>query len=435
MIKQFQSSVLLIVLFSFIGLSFQGCLKDECSARQTFTQFIPIYKKLDEIRTDIKIGPGKALKNPGKLYFYDNFIIINELKEGLHIIDNSNPKQPESIAFVAIPGNVDMAAKGGRLYADNYIDLLTFNIENPRSPKLIQRTENVFERYHLDQDLGYLVDYEPTQVTQTIDCSDPRFGSGWFWNRGFLTVDVADANFAGAPSAEALGNATATAAGPGIGGSLARFTIVDKLLYTVDEWNLRIFDLNNCDDPDHVSTVNVGWGIETIFPHEDRLFIGANHGMFIFDNSDPLNPVQQSLFSHARACDPVYVVGDIAYVTLRDGTRCDGFNNQLDVVDVSDLRSPRLLHSYEMDNPHGLSVLENTLFLCEGVHGMKVFDVEDIAAIDKNRLDWVKDIHSYDVIALPNKTALLIGQDGLYQFDISDPRKLQQMSVIPVDRD
>ncbi|MBK8279937.1 MAG: hypothetical protein IPK94_07395 [Saprospiraceae bacterium] len=50
-----------------------------------------------------------------------------------------------------------------------------------------------------------------------------------------------------------------------------------------------------------------------------------------------------STFSHARACDPVYVEGDIAYITLRNGTRCENFTNELDVVDITNITSPRLI--------------------------------------------------------------------------------------------
>ena len=151
--------------------------------------------------------------------------------------------------------------------------------------------------------------------------------------------------------------------------------------------------------------------------------------MYIFDNTDPLAPTLMSKFNHARGCDPVVVHDDIAFVTLRDGTVCDGFANQLDVVDVSNLASPKLLYSFEMDNPHGLGVDGDALFICEGKYGLKLFDKSDLSQIGNRLKNWIQDINAFDVIPIDN-LLILIGEDGLYQFDYSDLNHIKLLSVI-----
>ena len=156
--------------------------------------------------------------------------------------------------------------------------------------------------------------------------------------------------------------------------------------------------------------------------------------MFIYDNSNPIHPTFLSEFQHSRACDPVFVSGNHAYVTLRSGTWCDGFTNQLDVINIEDLTNPYEVASYPMDNPHGLSIKDDVLYLCEGESGLKVFNIEDVNNIDGNRIDEVKDFNTYDAISIPNKEVLLVvGEDGLYQFDTSEPSNLKELSVISVD--
>lgn len=120
---------------------------------------------------------------------------------------------------------------------------------------------------------------------------------------------------------------------------MARFTIFDKYLYAATQSDLLVFDISTAEKPDSVNKINLGWGIETIFPYKDKLFIGSNTGMYIFDNSNPAKPVRQSIFQHARACDPVVVEGDKAYVTLRQGW-CGQSPNQLDIVNISSLTNP-----------------------------------------------------------------------------------------------
>ncbi|MEO7175937.1 MAG: hypothetical protein ABIV51_08660, partial [Saprospiraceae bacterium] len=147
---------------------------------------------------------------------------------------------------------------------------------------------------------------------------------------------------------------------------------------------------------------------------------------------NPDQPKYLSKFDHASSCDPVYVVGNTAYVTLRSGTRCQGFTNQLDILDVSDLRSPSQISTFAMDNPHGLSIVDKTMYLCEGIYGLKVYDVTDNKKIELK--SQIKNHHAFDVIALDSNLLMMIGDDGFYQYDISDPLQLKELSRIEVQR-
>src|SRR5690348_6755403 len=90
-----------------ILLSLNGCFKDNCS--RTYTIYRPVYKPLSEVRLNMKGGAPRDVENPGKIYLYGNYIFLNDLQKGIHVIDNSNPSTPKNVAFISIPGNVDMA--------------------------------------------------------------------------------------------------------------------------------------------------------------------------------------------------------------------------------------------------------------------------------------------------------------------------------------
>ena len=64
----------------------------------------------------------------GKIYIKGDYIFINEKKEGIHVIDNSDPSNPRNISFIAIPGNLDIAVMGNILYGDSYTDLVAVDI-------------------------------------------------------------------------------------------------------------------------------------------------------------------------------------------------------------------------------------------------------------------------------------------------------------------
>jgi hypothetical protein len=428
----------LLLFCAFAGaLMFNACIKaDDCSVKRTFTEFIPIYKTAAEIRGKVVATTPRDLKNPGKIYSYGKYLFINELKEGFHIIDNSNPSSPKKVSFVAIPGNVDMAVKDNVLYADNYTDLLAIDISDAANPKLMTRLESVYQnQFSFDQARGFLVEWQPTPRTTTIDCSDPNFNAPFFSGGGNIFVatsnDVVRGSLFSSKSAGISTNSTGQVS-VGTGGSFARFTIVDDYLYVVSQWELTAFFVKNAAKPIRGASINAGWNIETIFPLKDKLFLGSQSGMFIYDIAAPGSPALLGQFSHARACDPVFVDGNTAYVTLRDGTRCNSFTNQLDIVDVADLRNPKLLRSYPMKNPHGLSVLNKKLYLCDGADGLKVYDIADINAIDKNLLSHINTFFGYDVIALEDNLIMVIGENGLFQFDATDAKKLKQLSMMPV---
>lgn len=405
-----------------------GCTKDQCQEEYTYYEQVPVYKSLNEIRTAITNEAARNLKNPGAIYFYNDLVLINERREGIHVIDNSDPSNPIPLSFINIPCNTNMSVRGNVLYADNCLDLLAIDITDPTSVEVLSRTENIFEELWFDEQQNkYLVYYDQEKRTIIRDCGAETSGGLRIFGQDDVLIDVAQLD-----ESSGLGNGST-----GVGGSMARFTIAKDHLYMVSEFDLKVFELSNPLQPSQTNTISLGWGIETIFPHGDQLYIGSNSGMFIFDNSSPSNPTMLSALAHATACDPVFVKDNFAYVTLRDGTFCEGFNNQLDLIDISDLRNPTLVKSFNMDNPHGLSIDGNNLFLCEGSYGLKVFDIEQPEKLNNNRLEWVKDLHAFDVIVLPGEgnTAMVIGEDGFYQYNFDNPNNLKLLSKIQVDRE
>lgn len=429
--QHFPALILLAVLASFF---LQGCLEDQCDETYTYTYYEPVYKTLADIRIPVVAEGPRTMENPGKLYFHQNYILVNEVEEGVHIIDNSNPAAPQRVAYLPIPGNVDISMRGHILYADNYMDLLAIDLSNIAQPQVTSRAEDVFGFYgQSNANEGVLVGYKKTEQAREYSCTEYP-GKPWWERDGGMWVDE---NFFGAgqdffgPQDLQQGSGAAANVQTSVAGSMSRFGFSGHHLYAIDGRYLDVYDISNLAQPNKLGEVYVGWGIETLFPHGEHLFIGAENGMYIFNNSNPAAPYEQSVFQHARACDPVFVSGDKAFVTLRDGTECEGFANQMDIVDISDLSNPYLLKSYEMHNPHGLSVTPSQkVYLCEGDGGLKVLDATDPHNVET--LGDKGDFDAYDVIALSESHLMVIGKDGFYQFDASDPADIRQLSLIAV---
>lgn len=415
------------ILFLLIFLGSTSCL-DEYT--EVFTANSPIYLSYEDLRAGVKSASTRDLVNPGKIYFKDGYLFVNEEFEGVHIIDNRNPSNPQNVGFIEIPGNVDIAIKNDILYADSYIDLVAIDISDVNNPQEVNRVEEVLpyalppydEEYRVadvDEEKGVVIDWEIKKVRQEMEY---HYYPVYRW--GYAEMDMAMSN--------SSGGAVPQGTTFGTGGSMARFGLYSDYLYAVDRADLHIFDVKTPESPNDIGKQNVGWDVETMFIYDGYMFLGTQSGMRVFNLDVPTVPNYVSDFWHVTSCDPVVVDDGYAYVTLRGGTRCGSTVNRLDVLELSDdYKDNTLIGSYPLNGPYGLGIDGDILFVCDGDAGLKIYDVTDKYHIDNNQIANFPNINTYDVIPF-NDYLFMIGDDGFYQYDYSDIQNIYQISFIPV---
>jgi hypothetical protein len=421
--KIFLTAVMLPAAFGMFLL--QGCLKDSYQRTYSYTYYKPVYKTTEEVRANIRSNAARAIERPGKIYIRGSYIFLNEIDMGIHVIDNSNPAQPRNIAFIDIPGNMDIAVKGNMLYADLYTDLVAVDITDPAHAVLKKVVENMFPQRYYDSyfrpdSARVIARWEKRDTTVT-----ERSNIGGWLKSGDIFMSYSAMSNAG------QSGASASVSPYGVGGSMARFAIVNERLYTVNTQDLNVVNISNPADPVNTRGTSLGWNIETIYPFMNKLFIGSTSGMFIYQINNPDNPTQVGQFSHVRSCDPVIADNEYAYVTLRSGSACQGFTNELEVLKLNNLTDPALVKIYSMTNPHGLTKDGNLIFICDGQDGLKLYNAENV--FDLKLLQQLAGIEAYDVIALGG-SALVVATDGLYQYDYSNPSNLRLLSKITISK-
>jgi len=382
-----------------------------------------------EFRSSFGKSEAADITHPGKIYFKDDYLFVNEYQKGIHVIDNSDPSAPEKIAFYEIMGNVDMAISGNTLFADSYIDLVAIDISDVNQPVEIGRLENVFPDVVPEGDNmypytaenkpgGVIVGWEVKTVTEKREAGT---AGGWFPRSDYMTMETA-LNTTG-------GN---WSGGAGVGGSMARFMLHEQYLYLISQpGRLKTVDIGASPEMTVADSVDVSRTMETLFRLNDKLFAGTTTGMLIFDLSNPAGPEQISSYDHITACDPVVADGQYAYVTLRSGTACGSTRNLLEVIDISSITHPYLVKSYPMYHPHGLGIDSNLLFVCDGEAGLKIYDRSDPLSILANQLAHYADIDTYDVIPYQG-VLIMVGDDGIYQYDYGDPENIVELSHLAI---
>jgi len=423
--KRFNTIFKILVLIFILS----GC---EDKYTEQYLSLEPVYLSYKDFREAVKVESTHSLQKPGKIYYKDNYLFINEIMKGIHVYNNTNPAAPQYVGFIAIPGNVDMVIKGNIMYADSYIDLVGIDITNPAAAKEIARLKSVFpysvppyESYYrlgtIDDTQGVVVDWTVKKVRKEIEQINYPVYPVYFGSK-FTNFSL---------SADAASNGAQQTSPAGIGGSMARFGLVGNHLLAVDNSSYYNFDLTNAANPSLELKIGMSWGIETMFLSGSNMFLGTQNGMLIYNVADVNAPVYVSNFWHATGCDPVVVQNNRAYVTIRGGNACGSLINRMDVLDITNLKSPTLMRSYNMTGPYGLGIDGDVLFVCDGTDGLKVYNAADPYLISEHLIATFKDINAYDVIPLGN-SLLMIGSDGFYQYNYSNLNDIKQISSIKV---
>ncbi len=423
--------VLFVLYAGIIALS--GC-SDKVSETVTYMINEPVFMSAKAFRESVSVTTKvETIKNYGKICFYEGYIFISETEKGIHIVNNSNPSNPQNVGFIELMGNADLAIRNGKLYADSYIDLVWFNIDNPASPKLEGRLENVFQGALPIPDNGYGYDYN---LCYNNDASTKGVIVGWKLNARTETYTYETGGWwGGGNKLDQIAYASAESSGSrgssstGVNGSMSRFALYKDYLYSVINNYMNIIDLSGSEPKKAADNLYIGRDVETIFSYKDNMFMGTPTGMMIYSVADPLKPQFVRAVWHIFGCDPVVVEDDIAYVTIHSGNACGQTNNDLIIYDVSDVTNPRHIVTYAMTNPKGLGIDNGTLFLCDD--GLKIYNASDPQTLMANRLAHYSGMDGFDVIPFDN-VLMMIADDGLYQYDYTDLDKIKQLSVLPI---
>jgi hypothetical protein len=175
----------------------------------------------------------------------------------------------------------------------------------------------------------------------------------------------------------------------GTGGSTARFIIQNGYLIVVEDGSIRSFNIDDAMAPRLVDqSFTTGPTLETVFPYEqDLVLIGTNQGAVITRISNDGFIEGIAFASHFTSRDPVVAANDIMYVTIRpendqprrvddSGVLVNDGSNRLIVFDISNVEAPQELTQLGIDNPTGLSLSGDRLYVCFA-EGLRIYDVTE----------------------------------------------------------
>ncbi|WP_017731525.1 LVIVD repeat-containing protein [Nafulsella turpanensis] len=135
----------------------------------------PVYGSAEDL--EVHFLPAQEICQPGKIYRYGQYLLVNELHEGIHMIDNTDPAAPQLLGFVKIAGNVDMAVKDNFIYADHLSSMVVLDMSNPAKVRFVKAVEKAFDYGH---------NRYPSQTGVYFECVDPSKGPVIGWAEALL---------------------------------------------------------------------------------------------------------------------------------------------------------------------------------------------------------------------------------------------------------
>lgn len=165
-----------MLLYSLMAIMVSSCITEPDELR-TVVGLKPVY--LVETEAITGITAATPFLSLGKIVYAEPYILINEQYRGIHIIDNTNPEDPQKLSFVQIPGNTDFTVKGDYLYANKGVDLVTYKF----AVDISQLADSAIEEVNvIEEFFGVRPDTRvPPNYSGFFECVDPEAGIvvGW----------------------------------------------------------------------------------------------------------------------------------------------------------------------------------------------------------------------------------------------------------------
>lgn len=151
-------------------LLFQSCIEfEDDSPPVQSSMYEPVYMSRTALNESVALQPPMSIENSGKIYIKDQFLFIGEKYMGFHVIDNSDPANPNPIAFIKAPGATDIAIKNNIIYINNAVDLIAININYvTQQLEVVKRIENTFPQLQSPDGYEFYASDEQIIVNWTL---------------------------------------------------------------------------------------------------------------------------------------------------------------------------------------------------------------------------------------------------------------------------
>lgn len=216
-----------------------------------------------------------------------------------------------------------------------------------------------------------------------------------------------------------------------LSGSYANMLTLGNFLYVLGNGELKTFDVTDPAKPNLISEQGLSFDIESLLINGENLFVGSQQAMYIYTiGADGIpqfrSETNYNEFGEICFSDPIAANQGYAYSTLDNNQTVEDPNStcwrpaledQLRIYNIEDLENPVNVNTIPMNDPKGIALDGDILFVCEKSDGLTIFNVAEGAF--PQELYHFEGFSAYDLIPA-NGLLMVVGQDTLHQFDYTN---------------
>jgi hypothetical protein len=310
---------------------------------------------------------------------------------GFHIVSISNPSTPSTVGFLMTPlSSSCLGVVGSHAYINdsgygynNRGNFCTFSLTDPTDARVSGFTiANRGQNMVISDSFAYVASgFNGLVIVDISDSLHPNVVGSALGGSVVIDVDVSN-GYAYVINADLNALQILNVNNPRDPQLTGQFNltepnnlaVMDTLVY-ISDYGLRIINVANPHLPEQICALHsvITGAIAAI---ENRVYLGDyfGHNVYIYDVSDPRNPVSHGSLNTPGIIGRISCVGDITYIS--DGSA------GLRIFNLSNPANPQILGYYDTPgNAVAVEVVGTTAYLLDHT-AFEVFDVSQALAID-----------------------------------------------------
>jgi len=197
---------------------------------------------------------------------------------------------------------------------------------------------------------------------------------------------------------------------------------------------LRVYNIQNAANPILIQDINASYSdnVKSLFIYDEHLYLRSDYSATSYSLAIPESPERVGSNGFMSSCTPILFYKTYMFASAAKNPECGYNSSSLDLIDISNKSRPNMVKSYSFEDPRGMAIKDQLMYLCDGVKGLLILDISNPLNIQVLRtLDSIKNTFEAKI---EGNTLFLNGSEAVYQYDCSDPLNLVLISKIEIEQ-
>ncbi len=121
-----------------------GSCNVKVTTQSDYSAYKPVLMSRSELVNSVQMRPARDIDTVFKVGFLGNWMLVGETYQGIHVLDNSDPRHVRNLAFISVPGIIDFVVRDSVIFVNNSVDIVSIKLLSSTSIQVLDREQDVF---------------------------------------------------------------------------------------------------------------------------------------------------------------------------------------------------------------------------------------------------------------------------------------------------